>query len=996
MISERKAGLKGRRGYSLKLECKPIPRPGHPIEARQQFRGGWRNHAATAWLSGEQHRDGIRYACGITLLAPPGYSMRGYFACLLFSLSLSVPCRASEPATDDFAFFEKKIRPLLTQQCLKCHSRQAQTSGKLRGGLLLDSAAGWQRGGDTGPAIVPGKPGDSLLIRSLSHGADLKMPPSGKLPAAMIAELTEWVRRGAPDPRVDTPATNHRQTGLTVAEGRAFWSYRPVASPPVPPVKNPTWPAGTIDHFVLASLEGKGLVPAAEADRLTLFRRLSLDLTGLPPNPVDALAFANSTDARFLEQAVDRLLASPAFAERWARHWLDVARYGESVTLRGFIFPNAWRYRDFVIDAFAADMPYDQFLRLQIAGDLIPGANPSEAARNRVATTFLVLGDNNFEEQVKKQLDMDVVDDMLEAIGSGMLGQTITCARCHDHKFDPIPTRDYYALAGILANVQAMEHANVSKWIDLPLPLDAATEATLAAHEKHLAELEKQVKALQGDRATQGVLPLKDAPGIVIDDTQARKVGDWQHSTHSGTYLGTGYLHDKNAGKGSKSLTFQPVELPAGRYAVWLAYSPGDSRSTAVPVTIFCSQGEVEKSISLRAQPTVEGRYASLGEYRFEKNVGYVTLSNQGTTGHVTADAVLFVPLDRATATPAGEQLESLRKKLKAAQANGPDRPRAMGVRERSTITDARIHIRGQVATLGAPVPRGFLQVASSPKAPTLPAGQSGRLQLADWIASVDNPLTPRVYVNRVWHWLLGAGLVRTVDNFGTTGEKPSHPELLDHLAQSFIQEGWSVKKLVRQIVLSKTYRQASGVANPLDPENRLLCHANRRRLDAECIRDALLVAGGNLAPGGHGSAGFAKAESDYGFSTHALTRSLYLPVFRNVADPCLEVFDRANPSRVVGTRDTSTVAPQALFLLNNPLVASQASLVARRVLQDTSLQDDRARFERLWLLLLGRHPTEGELAQARQHTAHAASAQESWTTLAHALFATPDFRYVD
>lgn len=923
--------------------------------------------------------------------------MRSPLLSLIFASCLAGPVVAREGPTGDTAYFEKKIRPLLEQHCLKCHSEQARAAGKLRGGLLLDSAQGWKTGGDTGPAILPGKPAESVLIQSLSHAGDLKMPPSGRLPDSAITELTEWVRRGAPDPRTGaiTPA---KTTGLSLEQGKKFWSYQPVAKPAVPAVRDTAWPAGQIDRFILARLEAEGLRPTATADRLTLYRRLSFDLTGLPPDPAAAEAFARATDPMALERAVDSMLASPAFGERWARHWLDVARFGESVTLRGFIFPNAWRYRDFVIDAFNQDMPYDRFLKLQIAGDLIPADSQADKARNQIATTYLVLGNTNFEEQVKGQLDMDVVDDMLDTIGTGILGQTLGCARCHDHKFDPIPTRDYYALAGILANVQAMDHANVSKWIDLPLPVDDQTETVLAARESRIQELEKKIKAAQGKKGpAKGVLALGDAPGIVVDDEQARKVGDWQQSTHSGTYLGKGYSHDKNAGKGTKTLTFQPQDLPAGKYSVWLAYSHGESRSEAVPVTVLCAEGEVEKKISLKPVPPLEGRYVSLGEFTFDKNVGYVIVSNEGTAGHVTADAVVFVPASKKpSSSPAGDDpLAGLRRELNELKAKGPERPRSMGVRERKKISDARVHIRGQVSTLGAVAPRGVLQVVSVP-APEMPASQSGRLQLAEWITRPDHPLTARVMANRVWHWLFGAGLVRSVDNFGTTGDKPSHPELLDYLAGQLVTNGWSVKRLVREIVLSKTYGQASGGVTPNDPDNRLLAHANRRRLDAECIRDAMLSAGSNLDAGGYGGPGFGKAESDYSFTTEAKVRSVYLPVLRNVADPCLEVFDRADPSRVVGARDTSTVAPQALFLLNNPLVTAQARLAARRVLTDSALADDAARKERLWRIILGRPPTQAEARQTRERWPSGSDPETAWAALAHALFASPDFRTLD
>jgi Protein of unknown function (DUF1553)/Protein of unknown function (DUF1549)/Planctomycete cytochrome C len=926
--------------------------------------------------------------------------MRAFAAALLLGLILGPAGRAADP---DFDFFEKKIRPVLAEHCFKCHSAEVERAGKLKGGLFLDSRDGVLKGGETGPAIVAGKPAESRLIRALRYDGEVRMPPKGKLSDAIVADFEKWVRIGAPDPRVNSGS--RRAVGMTLEEGRKFWAYKPVAAPAPPPVKETEWATNEIDRFILAKLEEKGLKPSPDADRTTLARRVFFDLTGLPPTPEEVDAFIANNDPRAFDNLVDRLLTSPRFGERWGRHWLDVARFGESLTLRGFILKEAWRYRDYVIEAFDRDLPFNQYVREQIAGDLLPAASLDDRRRQLVATTFLALGNTNLEEQDKAQLRMDVVDEQLDVIAKGFLAQTVTCARCHDHKFDPIPTADYYALAGILRNAKAMEHANVSKWIEVPLPGTPAEEAELRKHEAAVAALQARIKA---ETAKAGpmvvkVLPVADVPGIVVDDVQAKKVGEWQHSTHSGTYIGDGYLHDQNSGKGEKTLTFQPDLPGAGRYEVRLAYSPGTSRSEAVPVTVFSADGEKTVHVDMRKAPPLDGRFVSLGEYRVEKNgQGYVIIATEGTKGHVTADAITFIQLDApakrepAPRTGDGNTVKALEAELKRLQESGPKRQMVMTVVEEAKIEDAKVHVRGSVHNLGPAATRGFLKVAGGVPA-MLPVNQSGRKELAEWIASADNPLTARVIVNRGWHWLFGSGLVRTTDNFGTTGELPSHPELLDHLAARFVADGWSVKRLVRSIVLSRTYRQSA--ANPAaanaDPENRLFARTNRRRLEAECIRDNMLAVSGQLAPDRGGPTYPASLPADYGYKSMDTRRSVYLPVFRNAMPESLEAFDFADPSVVTGQRNVSTVAPQALFLLSHPFPAEQARHATERLLAE-SLPDDAARLTRVYRLALGREPTAGERAVAGRFLARGGDAKEAWTGLFHALFASADFRYVD
>jgi hypothetical protein len=845
------------------------------------------------------------------------------------------------------------------------------------------------------------------LLKSLTHTGDVKMPPKGKLPDAAIADLDAWVKMGAPDPRGGTVAK--KQEGMTVEDGRKFWAYQPVVR------REPKSSASAeIDQLILAKLTAAKLSPAPLADKATLVRRLYFDLHGLPPTPEQIDSFANSKDPDAYAKLVDELLASPRFGERWGRHWFDVSRYAESLTLRGFILKEAWRYRDYVIDTFNADRPYTDFVREQIAGDLLPHTTPEERTRNVVATAFLAMGNNNLEEQDKKQLRMDVVDEMLDVIGKGLLAQTVTCARCHDHKFDPIPTKDYYALAGILRNAKALEHANVSNWVEVPLPMPADAEAAVKAAEDRIAKLQARVKELKGATAAgpaKGILAVADVPGVVIDDAKAKKVGAWKDSTHSGVFIGTGYTHDDNAAKGEKSLTFQ-TEVPAnGKYEVRLAYSHGGSRATNVPVTVFSADGEKELTVDMSKAPPLDGRWVSLGEFTFEKTgQSFVIVSNEGTKGHVTADAVVFLSTDKKPEKAADAKdakpvkndqataLKQVEDELKSLQATGPKRPKALSVTEEAKIEDARVHIRGLVGNQGDVAPRGFLTVATVGKLPEMPKAQSGRKELADWVASEHNPLTARVYVNRTWHWLTGRGLVRTPDNFGTTGDTPTHPELLDLLAGEFVRNGWSTKKLVRAIVLSDTYRRSSTASPELvkaDPENKLWGRANRKRIEAEQVRDTLLSVSGQLKLDAVSGPTYpASTAADYGYKHADTRRSVYLPVFRNSLPEVFEVFDFADASVVTGQRNSSTVAPQALYFLNNPFPIEQAKASAARLLGEKRTEADR--ITRVYRLCLGREPTAGEREVTAKYLATQKDEQEAWAAVFQAVFASGDFRYVD
>ena len=927
------------------------------------------------------------------------------------ALVLLIAHSAAGAGNDSDEFFEKTIRPLLIEHCYECHSAESK---KLKGNLKLDTREDVLRGGDTGPAVVPGDVEKSLLIAAIRWSdPDLEMPPKNKLKPEQIAALEKWVKMGAPHTGKIAALT----AGDSPLTKTNHWAYQQVSRPTVPQVKNQHWPKNQIDKFILATLEANNLKPAHDAARGTLVRRLHFDLVGLPPPP-DVLKGRQS-----YEEIVDRLLASPQFGEHWGRHWLDIVRYAESVTLRGFIFKEAWRYRDYVIESFNHDMPYDQFLKEQIAGDLMGGNSVAHRQRRLVATSFLAIGNWNLEEQDKKALEMDVVDEQLDTIGKAFLGQTIGCARCHDHKFDPIPSRDYYAMAGILRNAQTLTHANVSAWVERPLPLNSSEEAVHREHEQKVAAVEAElksardaVKALAGTSAElpdkqlgrQVVASVSDFTGTVIDSAQAKVVGDWKHSQYSKHYIGDGYLHDQDKDKGGKSLTFTP-ELPRpGKYEVRLAYIHAPSRASNVPVTVFHAEGETLVRVNQQEPPAFEGRFVSLGQYRFETNgFAYVLIGTEDTKGFITADAVQFIPAEQVHAEPvtvaklddprekATALVKEIEARLRKLKESGPKRPMIPSVKEATKSEDSPVHIRGSVHNIGPKVPRGFLTVAMRRPAPQIPSDQSGRLQLAEWIASPDNSLTVRVIVNRVWCWLMGDGLVRTVDNFGTTGELPSHPELLDYLASRFVDEGWSIKKLVREIVLSRTYQLSSAsavaAAPASDPENHLRWRMERRRLPAESIRDAMLAISGKLRFDTGGRTFPENRAADFGFEYNEPRRSVYAPVFRNALPEIFEVFDFAPPTMVVGRRDTSTVATQALFLMNNPFVPEQAIAAAQR-LKDSS-PDPARQIEEAYWLALGRAPTANEQELARRHLD---SSPDGLAELVHALFASVEFRYVE
>ena len=767
------------------------------------------------------------------------------------------PPPPAKPTAEGIEFFEKKVRPVLVKHCYSCHGEDAK---KRKGELRLDSREATLRGGATGPAVVPREPAKSLLVTAIKHGDGVEpMPPKEQLPADVIADLEAWVKMGAPDPR-DGGTSAQR---IDLEKAKEFWSFKPVVRPDVPKRNR----ANPIDNFIAAKLEAKGLKAAPPAEKRALIRRATFGLTGLPPAPEEVEAFLKDDSPDAFAKVVDRLLASPQYGERWGRHWLDVARYADSNGLdENTAHGNAWRYRDYVIASLNDDKPYDRFLLEQIAGDLLPAEAPAARYAQLTATGFLALGPKVLAEPDEKKMELDIVDEQIDTLGRTVMGLTLGCARCHDHKFDPVTAADYYGLAGVFVSTKTMESfKKVARWYENPL----ATPEEI----KEKAELDARMAALKAQIKTAGA-----------------------------------------------------------------------------------KTDEASK-----------------------------------------------------------EAAKKLKADLAALEKNAPELPSAMGATE-GKPTDVPVLRRGNYLTPAAVVARRFPVVLAGAKQEALPKDQSGRLELAQWLTGGKHPLTARVMVNRVWRWHFGKGLVRSVDNFGLIGEKPTHPELLDRLAAEFVTDGWSLKRLHKRIMLSATYQRSSahdaGAARA-DPDNRLLWRANVRRLEAEAIRDALLAAGGLLDRTPGGPALVHVKNRDYLFdhtskdkTTYASARrSVYLPVIRNNLYDVFQLFDAPDAAVPNGDRATTTVPTQALFFMNSDLAARAADALAGRLLANTAL-DAPGRVRLLFALAYGRPPTDQEAARVTagvaalerefsNETDAAKRRRKAWAAVCQAALAANEFIHV-
>ena len=816
------------------------------------------------------------------------------------SLLFSSVAALSAPQNED-QFYENKIRPILVSRCGSCHGAKA----KMGGLVLTDKSSALQ-------VITAGRVADSKLIQVVRYEGKVKMPPTGKLAEAEIASLEQWVAKGAQWP-------DETKSKLTVADA-TFWAFQPVTKPEAPRVQQESWAQGPIDRFILERLETKSLTLSQDEGKSTLLRRVTLDLTGLLPTPAEIEVFLKDESHEAFQNVVDRLLASPDFGVRWGRHWLDLTYWAETTGVgRRVPLRNAWRYRDYVIDAFNKDKPYNQIIQEQLAGDVpksdiskeddqfTPG-NRNVRSERLVATGFLVLGPWALFNQDKTQLRMDVADLQADKVTRVFLGLTIGCARCHDHKFDPISSRDYYAVAGIFANTRTLVNSMPGQsWSGINERPIGFTKTQVRQFADEVENWEKQLAQAQADEETakQQQVLLKNE----LKDIKASKI-----------------------------------------------YS-------AAEVT------RIQDEIRAAAKKIAAASHL----------VQYLTFMQ-------------------------------------------PTLPQTHAAEENSIPEDLHINLRGNAHALGEVVPRGFIKAAMWEAAPLIPSKSSGRRELAEWIADARNPLTARVYVNRLWQHLMGAGIVASVDNFGSRGDRPTHPELLDYLASRLVENGWSTKKMIREIVLSHTYR-VSSESNPrnaeLDPGNQLLWRASRIRLDAEEIRDSVLQVSGRLSFERGGPAlpltlKNVNTIAPYFLEDNAIIgddvkfrRTAYQPIMRGSqmeGVDILNLFDFADPDQVVGIRNATTVPTQSLYLLNSPFFKEESRKFADRILSESTSIEDRV--SRVHRLALNRVASKDDIDQAKQFLSDFEGSlrkqsplaksvdSEVWTRYCHAILVSAEFLY--
>jgi hypothetical protein len=1132
----------------------------------------------------------------ISLAQSHCFSLRRW---LQFSWLLLLPSavQAADPTAEQIEFFEKGIRPVLVEKCYSCHSAEAP---KAMGGLRLDTAESLLKGGDSGPVVVPGAPEKSLLIKAVTYkDLQLKMPPTGKLSDDEIQRLTAWVKMGAPDPRKEVAAVVPLTSGMNFEKARAFWAFRKIPQISMPPVRQTAWIRSPIDNFVLARLEHKGIKPAPHADKHVWLRRVTFDLIGLPPTPQEIAAFISDASALAQQRVVDRLLASPHYGERWARHWLDLVRFAET---NGHEFDNdkldAWRYRDYVIQAFNQDVPYDQFVREHIAGDLLAQKRLSADGthwESPLGTGFYWFGEvlNSATDSVKSRADE--VDNQIDVLTKAFLGLTGACSRCHDHKFDPIPTSDYYALAGFLHSTNVSETivdspstvkqiamartriAAINRQTEVLLKpalqdqIQSLNSYLLAAAEvipKEAGEREEAARSIARQRGLPADLlsawaeriesaykqpeslfypyasvlvrmgrdekpsfatawretrnataaakstSRSERGDVVFEEFETESFPNWKVAGQAfgdgpvhrlapneklRDYLGQGLassfgFSDQMVG----SLTSKKFKLPKLFVHVLMGGSREESKGEKARLR-FTVVADGHKSLHLLPKGEAGLQWMTLRLTKEIGRQGYFEIVDRNTRGHIVVDQIILSdtpeppmqpPCSEIVSLLSQEGLQSLedladayqglfsraleqgsRSERFATQLSPTGRLEGLvGTRVRSSVSmpsgakvketslrqynsrselefrnlqaqrerleqgipesvfgmtgtdedphDVRVHIRGNHKNLGDVAPRRFLQIIGGEKQAAV-SGGSGRLQLAQWMASRENPLTARVMVNRIWKHHFGQGIVRSVDNFGKTGDPPTHPELLDFLAQRFIESGWSMKAMHRMMVLSSTYAmsgQPEPEAEKLDPENKLLHQMPVQRLEAESIRDAILAVAGSLNPMVLGSSvpphisayqdGRGKPES--GPLDGNGRRSIYIQVRRNFLTPMFMAFDYPLPISAIGRRGVSTVPSQALMLMNNEFVARQAEAWAQRLLSREASPERLVRA--MFLSAFGRPANAKEInetldfarEQRQRHVAlmsaeasDAQIGQRVWADVAHVLFNSAEFIYV-
>ena len=926
-------------------------------------------------------------------------------------------------AMSDADFFENNVRPIIANNCSTCHV------DTISGGLKLDSREALLKGGLHGPAIVPGDPDKSLLITAIHQSTALKMPKGGKLTPQEVADLTQWVKQGAVWPK-SAPGTVFSasvKSGIITEKQRAFWSFQPLKVVPVPEVKDSHWARTPIDKFVLAKMTEAGIKPSAQADRRTLIRRATYDLTGLPPTPEEVDAFVKDKSPKAWENLVDRLLASPKYGERWGRHWLDVARYAEDDVRgldpkgRGYMpFNGAYRYRDWVIKSFNQDMPYDQFLRLQIAGDKIPAKTKQEQEDYLTATTFLGAGPWVWDQAEPIQGRADERNERVDAVTRGTLGLTVACARCHNHKYDPVTQKDYYALIGVFANSTYKEYPTVS-------------EAQTAAYESNLAKLEKlqmemgqytrtesrqlaDALALQTSSYMVAAWQVLGKPKSTVEDAAAQAKLDPELLRRWVDYLKLekpvqyDYLKDWQAMIAADGGTEDEAKALAESFQKLVIRVKQHARDIEEQNDIIKAKNDVPKFRLHDAKPSefetddqfcpgcaLELKTIPLPEAKLYSDI-FVTRNGDQETKFVPG-VLVFVgwDLSRRLGPAVQAYIESQQKEIGELKKKvGPDNyPYVHGMADKPQIQDVKLNLRGNPHSLGDTVPRRFLTVLTTPA--TKPYGNgSGRLELADDISG--SPLAMRVIVNRMWKWHFGTGIVNTPDNFGVVGDEPSNPALLEYLAHEFVANGHSIKKMQREIMLSAVYQSSveeSPEAHEKDGANRLYSHFNRQRLDAEELRDTMLYAAGDLD-----TKKTSGPSSD--FSEDNVEPTVFCKVSRYRLNNYLQIFDFANPSFTSEQRFSSNVPLQQLYFMNNPFVFKQAGVLAERVHSEPT---DKDRIVKLYEYVFQRKPSDAEvelglkfLSTTPEKAGYAVAGEPitAWRQYARIMLSSNEFQFVD
>jgi hypothetical protein len=855
----------------------------------------------------------------------------------------------STPITGDF--FEAKIRPLFADKCYACHTESRM------GGLQLDSSEHFLRGGKSGPIVVAGDPEASLIVKALRYDSTPKMPPTGKLTADQIAAVEAWVKAGAVWPQNEKAVLKSPPYKIT-AEQRAFWSFQPVKSVPPPSVEDPQWAHTEIDRFLAAKLESRGLRPVGLTDRRTLIRRATYDLTGLPPTAEEVEAFAHDRSPDAFAKVIDRLLASPRYGERWGRVWLDIARYSDDRldSERDNPYPASFRYRDWVIQAIQNDMPYDVFIKAQIAGDQLPNHEKYEAGLGFYA------------------LSPEMQDDRVDATARGFLGLTVACAQCHDHKYDPIPTRDFYSLMGIFRNTDLHE---------VPLAPKDVVE-TYKAREALIKKKETELKEYVDAQSTQ--------LSLILAAQTARYL---LASGKSPDTAGGASLDAETLARWTKYLA-EP-EKQHSFLKDW--YAAGDHSQRLKAATQFQTQVlaaiadkkriDDENHIRLGLQPSRED-LSNANLVSLERNEFGLWEDLMGDHGVLhygdAKDAKdKEVPIDRFLSGVWLDRLTELRAELAALKKDlPPPYPVLQTIAEKEKPVEQHVWIRGSEDNPGDPAPPHFLAVLSPVEPECFHRGRE-RLELAEAIASPSNPLTARVIVNRVWQQHFGYGIVRTASNFGSQGDRPSHPELLDDLAARFVQEGWSLKTLHREIMLTSAYA-LSDENSPRnyaeDPDNRLLWRFNRRRLDAESLRDSILFVAGKLDLQEGGPA--------LPLDEKNTRRTVYGFVSRRRLDPMLALFDFPNPNNTSEQRLQTTVPLQKLFFMNSQFVMDQATALAARVATRAGTDDER--ITTTYRLILQRDPSPEERKLGLEFLGNAGA----WREYTQVLLSSNEFTYLN